>query len=192
MKRPLSLLCIIMGLGLTACGSSNEWKHGNYGSTGPAALASSRIADPKIISGSRRVQCVPYARRISGLNIRGDAWSWWPGAKGKYNRSSTPSVGSVIVLDRSDRLRHGHIAFVTKVVNSREILVEHANWLNKGRIHKDQPVLDVSKNNDWSAVRLWYTPGNHMGSRVYPVAGFVSKHGSRLKSAALDSAYTLR
>lgn len=183
MKRISIILMGVVGLGLTACGSSNERQISTYGQR---SLESARIADPKIVSGARRVQCVPYARRLSGLSLRGDAWTWWHGAKGQYKRSSTPSVGAVIVLDRSDRLRHGHIAVVTKVINSREILVEHANWLNKGRIHKEQPVLDVSRKNDWSAVRVWYTPGDQMGARTYPVAGFVSKTRSGFRSAALD------
>ena len=173
-------------LSLTACGTSNEWQRNSYGGVGQATLASARVADPKIVSSSRRVQCVPYARRISGVNLRGDAWTWWQSAKGRYERSTRPSVGSIIVLDRSDRLRHGHIAMVTKVVNSREVLVEHANWLNKGRIHKEQPVLDVSKNNDWSAVRVWYTPGAQLGARTYLVAGFISKEKDYLRSASLS------
>jgi len=183
MKRLSVIFLGIIGLSLAACGSSNERQLNPYGQR---SLESARVADPKIVSGARRVQCVPYARRLSGLSLRGDAWTWWPGAKGRYKRSSTPSVGSVIVLNRSDRLRHGHIAVVTKVVNSREILVEHANWLNKGRVHKDQPVLDVSKRNDWSAVRVWYTPGNQMGARTYQVAGFVSSSRSGFRAASLD------
>ena len=94
-------------------------------------------------------------------------------------------MGSVIVLARSDRLKQGHIAVVTRVVNDREILVEHANWLNKGQVHKEQPVLDVSSKNDWSAVRVWYTPDQQMGARTYPVAGFVQKRNTAFRSASL-------
>src|SRR3546814_3366239 len=72
--------------------------------------------------------------------------------------------GAVLVLGKTGRLRRGHLAVVAEVRSSREIIVHQANWLNGGRIHRYTPVRDVSKNNDWSAVRVWYTPG-----RVYEI-----------------------
>lgn len=74
---------------------------------------------------------------------------------------------------RGQKSRRGHLAVVTKVVNSRQIVVKHANWLNRGRVHLDTPVLDVSARNDWSAVRLWYTPGRQLGVSTYSVEGFI-------------------
>ena len=65
------------------------------------------------------------------------------------------------------------IAVVTKILNEREILVDHANWLNNERIHLATPVIDVSPDNDWSAVRVWYTPGAQYGAHVYPLSGFI-------------------
>ena len=62
---------------------------------------------------------------------------------------------------------------VTRILNSREIVVEHANWLNRGQIHKSTPVRDVSKANDWSEVQVWYTPGKRYGARTYPARGFI-------------------
>ena len=62
---------------------------------------------------------------------------------------------------------------VTAVLSRREIVVEHANWLNRGQIHLGTPVIDVSPRNDWSAVRVWYTPGGHYGGGVYPARGFI-------------------
>ncbi len=35
------------------------------------------------------------------------------------------------------------------------------------------PVQDVSANNDWSAVRVWYTPGKKYGVRTYLAHGFI-------------------
>ena len=29
-------------------------------------------------------QCVPFARLVSGIQIFGDAWTWWSQAAGKY------------------------------------------------------------------------------------------------------------
>ena len=127
----------------------------------------------RIVTPRNRLQCVPYARQISKVSIRGDAWTWWPSAKGRYGRGSKPKVGSVLVLKRTRRLRYGHIAVVTRILSSREIIVDHANWLNRGRLHLGTPVRDVSANNDWSAVRVWYTPGNQYGSRSYPAHGFI-------------------
>jgi surface antigen len=82
-------------------------------------------------------------------------------------------VGSVLVLKRSRRLRYGHIAVVTGILSSREIIIDHANWLNRGRLHLGTPVRDVSANNDWSVVRVWYTAGKKYGVRSYPVHGFI-------------------
>lgn len=62
---------------------------------------------------------------------------------------------------------------VTAILNDREIVVEHANWLNRGRIHKGALVADVSRGNDWSEVRVWYTPGRQYGVRSYPADGFI-------------------
>ncbi len=126
-----------------------------------------------MVSAARPLQCVPYARQLSGLEIRGDAWTWWPAAEGRYQRGQTPRAGSVLVLKRTNRLSRGHLAVVTRVVGPREVLAEHANWLNRGRIHRNVPVVDVSPANDWSEVRLWYVPGNHLGGRTYPAHGFI-------------------
>lgn len=132
---------------------------------------------PRIVTPAKRGQCVPYARELSGIPIHGDAWTWWHKAAGKYERSARPSVGSVLVFRRTHRNRYGHLAVVTRVVNDREVIVSHQNWLNRGRIHIDTPVRDVSRYNDWSAVRVWYTPGNVLGRSTYATNGFI--HPSR-------------
>ncbi len=119
------------------------------------------------------LQCVPYARNVSRVSIRGDAWTWWRSAKGRYRRGGTPLVGSVLVLKRTRRLRLGHLAVVKAILNDRLIVVDQANWLNLGRIHLNIPVRDVSAGNDWSAVRVWYAPGGNYGIRTYPVQGFI-------------------
>ena len=43
-------------------------------------------------------QCVPFARLISGIQIFGDAHTWWKQAVGKYDTGTTPVVGSVLVF----------------------------------------------------------------------------------------------
>lgn len=137
----------------------------------PPAFSSAGAA--RVVPASAPLQCVPYARDLSGIQIRGDAWTWWNAADGRYRRSLRPEAGAVLVLARTDRLRGGHLAVVTQVLNEREIVVRHANWLNQGNIHLDTPVRDVSAAGDWSAVRVWYTPGATWGARAYAVAGFV-------------------
>ena len=141
----------------------------------------------KIVPTRRPLQCVPYARKISGIQIRGDAWTWWNAAKGRYQRGHTPELGAVLVMNKTRRLRLGHVAVVKEVVNSRVIIVDQANWLNRGRIHLDTAVVDVSRNNDWSAVRVWYTPGGRLGSRTYSVHGFIYGDGTVLRQASLES-----
>ena len=127
---------------------------------------------PRIVTPTRRLQCVPYARALSKVAIRGDARTWWRQAAGRYDRGRRPAVGSVLVLKPKWRSR-GHVAVVTAILSDREIVVDHANWLNKGRIHLSAPVKDVSRAGDWSAVRVWYTPGRKYGARRYPAHGFI-------------------
>lgn len=136
------------------------------------AHAEIALPKPRIVRARARLQCVPFARRHVNISLRGHAWTWWRAAKGRYERGRRPEVGSVLVLKRRGRSL-GHIAVVTRIVGPREIIADHANWLNRGRIHLGTPVRDVSKHNDWSAVRVWYTPGNTLGRSTYPAYGFI-------------------
>ena len=130
-------------------------------------------ARPAMYRSGRSLQCVPYARELSGIQLRGNAWTWWTKANGLYEKGAAPRPGAVLVFSKTRRLRLGHLAVVAEVRNSREIVVHQANWLNGGRIHRYTPVRDVSKNNDWSEVRVWYTPGRVYGSRNYAAYGFI-------------------
>ncbi len=171
-----------MALGLTACSATQSAMDTITGALGmeppdttteyenSAALG---WQEARVVVPAEPLQCVAYARKVSGIPIRGDAWTWWGTAEGDYRKDSKPAVGSVLALKRTWRLRLGHVAVVTKILNDREIVVEHANWLNRGNIHKSTPVRDVSKANDWSAVRLWYTPGKIWGRRTYTAHGFI-------------------
>lgn len=127
---------------------------------------------PRVVIPKRRLQCVPFARAKSGIQIRGDAWTWWSKARRRYQRSSIPAVGAVLAFKRRGRSR-GHLSVVTHVVSDREIVVDHANWLNRGRIHRHQRVRDISRNNDWSRVRVWHTPTRQYGIRTYAPYGFI-------------------
>lgn len=121
------------------------------------------------------LQCVPFARTVSGIEIYGDAWTWWSQAEGRYARGSTPRVGAVMVLRKTGRLRLGHVAVVVAQIDERNLLVSHANWggdsRTRGKIHARQPVMDISPANDWSQLRFMNTQGS-FGS-VYPAYGFI-------------------
>lgn len=118
------------------------------------------------------VQCAPYAREHSAINLRGAAASWWGQARGQYTRSSIPHQGDVLVFRSTRRLPSGHVSVVRQVQNSRLVLVDHANW-EPGRVTRKAPVEDVSPANDWSRVRVWWSPIHGMGKTVYPAYGFI-------------------
>ncbi len=124
-------------------------------------------------SRSESIECAPYARRVSGIQLSGDAADWWEGAAGRYRRSGQPSAGSVLVFRRSARLPHGHVSVVTATRSPREITVTQANWVH-GRIARSEPVVDVSGANDWTAVRVWWEPSGLLGTTIYPTFGFVA------------------
>lgn len=117
-----------------------------------------------------RVWCVPYARTASGVEIRGNAGTWWGQAKGVYQRGHQPQVGAVMAFAASQRIPKGHVAVVSEVVSPREIRVDHANW-KRSRLSMGMSVIDVSDGNDWSRVKLESQPDTY-GS-VYPINGFI-------------------
>jgi len=128
-------------------------------------------------SDSRYLQCVPYARQVSGIEIYGDAHTWWAKAQKKsLARGKKPEKDSVFILSKTKQLPYGHLSVVKKVVSPRLIEVDHANWgkniIGQGNIYKSMPVKDVSKNNDWSKVRFWSPESENFGY-VYPATGFV-------------------
>jgi len=131
------------------------------------------VPTPRILHTGARIQCVPYARDKSGVDLRGDAKSWWTLAAGKYDRKKTPEVGSVIVMRGYNGADRGHVAVVRAILSDRAIVVDHANWLNEGEITEDVPVKDVSRKGDWSEVRVWHIPGSTWGQRVYGALGFI-------------------
>jgi hypothetical protein len=128
---------------------------------------------PRVVSPKYRLQCVPFARAESGVQIFGDAYKWWNAAVGRYGRQGLPQEGAVLVMKSWREVLRGHVAVVTRVLDRRHIIVDHANWLNDGLIYLDTPVKDVSKKNDWSQVRVWHTPTKKWGTRVYTVKGFI-------------------
>jgi len=123
------------------------------------------------------LQCVPYAREVSGIQIYGDAWTWWDQAEGRYARGHQPQVGAVMAFRPYGNMRLGHVAAVSEVVNSRTVLLRHANWSpidgRRGQIEDNVRAVDVSPDNDWSEVRVWFAPIAALGATAWPVEGFI-------------------
>ena len=122
-------------------------------------------------------QCVPFARMVSGIDLYGNAHTWWDQAAGRYDRGHTPRVGAVMVLKAFRSMRVGHVAMVSQVVDTRTIRLTHANWSvingHRGQVEENVLAVDASPNNDWSQVRVWYAPMHDVGLTAYPVAGFI-------------------
>jgi len=128
---------------------------------------------PRVAYGMPSTECVPYARSQSGIEIYGDAVTWWRQAAGKYQRSTRPAAGSVLVLRGYQDPTRGHVSFVKSVLSERIVRVDHANWLSGGEVTLDVPVIDVSPNNDWTQVRVWNVPSMQWGARTYETEGFI-------------------
>ena len=146
----------------------------------PAALGSA--SDDFSIQGDRSddlpyLQCVPYARQVSGIRIFGDAHTWWDQAAGKYARGTRPKIGAVMSFRPYGNMRLGHVAAVSRVLDSRTVLLRHANWSpidgRRGQIEDRVRAIDVSNANDWSEVRVWFAPIQRLGTTHWPINGFI-------------------
>ena len=118
-----------------------------------------------------RLQCVPFARDNSGIELTGNAHTWWNSAEGVYQRGARPEVGSVLNFRSHGRMRLGHVAVVSNVIDGRTLAIDHANWSGPGKIVRNVTVVDVSEENNWSAVRVALGDGGF--GNVYPTYGFI-------------------
>jgi len=117
------------------------------------------------------ISCVPFARENSGIEITGNAATWWNHAAGVYARGNQPEVGSVLNFRATGRMPLGHVAVVTDVVGPRTVEIDHANWAAHGRVSQGIRVEDISPANDWTEVRVALASGE-FGS-PYPAYGFI-------------------
>lgn len=117
------------------------------------------------------LQCVPYAREVSHIELTGDAFLWWAEAAGRYARGNMPEEGAVLNFRAIGRMPLGHVAVVTGVVDSRTILVTQANWV-RGTITNDVTVQDVSPDNNWTEVEVELGDSKSWGA-PYPTYGFI-------------------
>lgn len=160
MRRWLALLALVLA---SACATAP-----------PRATPAPPLAEsPRIVWPEAPLQCVPFAREASGIEIYGDAHTWWEQAASRYARSSRPAPGAILVLRGWRDANRGHVAVVRHVVSDRRIVVDHANWHNRGEIALGAPVEDVSPRGDWSQVRVWHVFNAAWGGRAYDVQGFI-------------------
>lgn len=134
------------------------------------------VADtPTIVRPGRHIYCVEFARLVSGIALFGDARTWWDQARTAYAQLTNPSPGAVMVFAGRKKMNKGHVAVVKRIVSSREVLVDHANWGRDGKIYLNAPVVDVSANNDWSRVKVWNTRAGTLGNTAYALKGFIAQ-----------------
>ncbi len=135
-----------------------------------------------------REECVPYARRVSGIQIYGNAHTWWSQAAGNYARGNTPVPGAVLVLAKTSRLKYGHLAVIKTIYDPRTVEVTHTNWgddwFSRRITYESLRVQDVSKGNDWTSVRFWNRETGGFGA-AYAAYGFIynQRPGAGVKPA---------
>jgi surface antigen len=145
------------------------------------------LASPVGAAAESYWQCVPFARLMSGIQIFGDARTWWRQATGHYKTGYTPKTGAVLCFKPTGRMRLGHVAVVSQVLTDRIIQITHANWSiiegARGQVEQDVTVIDVSPSGDWSQVKVWYDPTRGLGTTVYPTYGFIYQDDTATKFA---------
>jgi len=162
---------------------------------GSLAAAMLMAFSPCVASASDYWQCVPFARLVSGIQIFGDAHTWWQQAAGRYETGFTPKAGAVLCFKPTGVMRLGHVAVVTQVLTDRVIQITHANWSiiggSRGQVEKNVTVIDVSPAGDWSLVKVWYDPSRDIGATTYPTYGFIYQDAASKFAAAQAAAFTM-
>lgn len=152
------------------------WRGGEGYVSGNADLGGARVYAASTRYYRSVLQCVPFARDESGIELTGNAADWWDNAAGLYERGQRPEVGSILSFRATGRMRLGHVAVVTHVLGSRTVEIDHAHWGGAGAsrsgVARNITVVDVSDANDWSAVRVSLGDAGDFGS-IYPTYGFI-------------------
>lgn len=155
---------------------------------GSLAAACALLVAPTVGQTAQYWQCVPFARLASGIQIFGDAHTWWKQATGKYDTGGAPQIGSVLVFRPKGSMSRGHVAVVDSIATERVISVDHANWSQingrRGQIEENVTIVDVSAGGDWSSVKVWYDPIGDLGTTVYPTFGFIHQDQKAIALAA--------
>jgi surface antigen len=164
---------VALSLSAAACASapppqSPSQSYADYRAAPRTSQSFAHIEIPR-----HKLQCVPFARRLAGISIHGDAWTWWRQAAGRFPRGYQPIAGAIAVFDGYAGPHRAHLAVVRAIISSRVIRIDHANWLDHGNIFLNDPVMDVSAENDWSEVRVYNLATHAWGGHVYHVRGFI-------------------
>lgn len=179
-KKTLSAIAFAL-LALCAAGSADARTKAHKASKASAV----KVAAQKTPAGSAYLQCVTFARQFTGMQIFGDAWTWWEKATGRYEEGNTPKPGAVLVFRSQGRMKLGHVAVVSQIITDRYIQVTHANWSpingRRGQVEDNVNVMDVSEAGDWSKVKVWYGPSNDLGTTVYTTYGFIYQDPSQVR-----------
>ena len=125
------------------------------------------------VQAQSRIQCVAFARAHSLIQLAGNARDWWAHALGVYARGQAPKTGSVLAFQATRTMPMGHVAVVSKVIDDRHVLLDHANWSHPGAVERGVMAVDVSPTGDWSAVRVWHAQTGALGLRISPAFGFI-------------------
>lgn len=156
-------------------------------------LLCSMVVSPAALA-TGYLQCVPFARAESGIQLFGNARDWWHMAADRYERGRSPRVGAVMAFAPTRAMPIGHVAVVSQIVSDREVRINHANWSpingRRGQIERNVRVVDVSDAGDWSQVRVWYAPIGAMGLRTNPISGFIypnANEGRDVEQARINS-----
>lgn len=128
--------------------------------------------------GGNVIQCVAFARSASDVQLSGNAGNWWSNAAGVYDRGNAPEPNSVLSFRSTRKMPYGHVAVVTKVIDSRTVIIDQSHWAQRG-ISRDTPVIDVSPNNDWTAVRVATNGDKSNFGSIYPTHGFIYPNNGR-------------
>ena len=169
--RIAALLGLIVTVPFTMTQAEAHGHHRSYG----ARHAGYRYAAYHHRYGAPVLQCVAFAKEDSDVQLSGNAVDWWDNAAGVYARGQRPEPGSVLSFQANGRMRLGHVAVVSEVVDGRTIIIDQSHWNSRG-VSRNVSVVDVSEDNDWSAVRV--AMGDTYGS-IYPTNGFIYPRADR-------------
>ncbi|WP_243444061.1 CHAP domain-containing protein [Asaia prunellae] len=136
------------------------------------AIRQTRFTPRHHRSGGHVIQCVAYAKAASDVVLSGNARDWWENSRGVYARGSAPEPGSVLNFRAIRRMPYGHVAVVRAIEDNRTIVIDQSHWAQNG-VAKNVRVIDVSPNNDWSAVRVALNSKTETYGSIYPTYGFI-------------------
>lgn len=118
------------------------------------------------------LQCVGFVHQATNFQIHGNARDWWQRAAGLYARGNVPAAGAVLSFRPKRHMPLGHVAVVRSQLDSRTILIDQAHWGRNG-IDRNVRVIDVSPNNNWTAVRVALRGNRNTFGSIYQTHGFI-------------------